>query len=73
MTTKYDKIPAITSSAITPNPLGKDSIFLTGPNLEISNSLKERNPITPVYIFTGSIVNAIHWPTHSSITILEGS
>ena len=58
---------------MTPKPLGSFSIFLMGPGFKISKNLNAIKPIKPVLIVTGNIVKTNHWPTHSSITILDGS
>ena len=68
-----DIIPAITSSIITPQPPDSFSADLTGKGLKISKNLKSAKPITKLDRLTGMKVKVIHCPTHSSITIREGS
>ena len=63
----------MTSSIIIPQPPDNFSIDFTGNGLKISKILKRIRPITNIDMFTGIKVNVIHWPTHSSMTIREGS
>ena len=68
-----EMIPATTSSIITPQPPDSFSADLTGKGLIISKNLKSAKPITKLDRLTGMKVKVIHCPTHSSITIREGS
>jgi hypothetical protein len=63
-------MPASTSSAITPQPPGKDSILRTPNGLAISKNRNKTNPIVIVQRLNGINKRLMHIPATSSTTTL---
>ena len=70
---KQTKIPATTSSIITPNPPEIFSRCFIPPIFEISKNLKSKKAKIIQIDSLGKNKHEIHIPAISSITILEGS